>query len=728
MIRRSAPDGHPPEVAEARGRRLITNISVATRLALVALLVTLLSLAVTAAVGLRRGNQLADGITEDRLVTIAASRAAEVETYLRSVQREVAALASSPGTTAAIADLYDGYAQLAAEPASASDSRDLTEYYLTDIAPQLEAVRGLPVGASFLIPERPATVRLQALYTIPQVPDDGSNPIDRAFVVDAGDGSAYSATHASIHPVYGGIMARSRFNDLYLIDARDGTIVYSVRKRIDFATSLDAGPLSGSALSTLISSIADEPHPGTSSVADFSPYPPLGDRAVAFVASPVTDEAGTVTGYLAVALDTTPFDDILSGGGEWSELGTTGDSYLVGADGTMRTTSRAYAETPLRFSAGSDDGPRPELTEDQRRQIARTGSTALVQPIGREVLTDAADGSSVENAVNYLGEDVVTAFRPIRADGVDWVVFAEVGRGELDGPIESYARNMLFAVALFVVAVTFIAVRWSNRLMAPIRAVASRLRSIRNSGSDESAHDVPPDSPTEYLALSANIDEMIARLGQRRREVAERSAERTRLVAKFLPAAVAQRTQDGDGDVLDHVRNGSVAVLVLDGLGPLVEQMDDRSTRDLLRAMVDEVDALATDFGLERVKVTGESYVAVCGVSRPVLDHPSRAVNFALAARELVAELADDRDAALTVRAGVDCGIVSVGLSGRDRLVYDTWGEAVSGATQLARLGAPGTINASAAVAEQLPRDVVVVGDSSGGPVVVTARVGEGSS
>ena len=112
---------------------------------------------------------------------------------------------------------------------------------------------------------------------------------------------------------------------------------------------------------------------------------------------------------------------------------------------------------PTRFAAGRDDGPR-RRSRRTRNDDRRTGSTALIQPVGRDIVSGAANGPGVEESVNDLGEDVMTAFRPIEDDGVDWTVVAEVGRGELNQPIESYARNMLFAIALFVVAVTFIVV------------------------------------------------------------------------------------------------------------------------------------------------------------------------------------------------------------------------------------------------------------------------------
>jgi class 3 adenylate cyclase len=183
---------------------------------------------------------------------------------------------------------------------------------------------------------------------------------------------------------------------------------------------------------------------------------------------------------------------------------------------------------------------------------------------------------------------------------------------------------------------------------------------------------------------------------------------------------VARRREEGDGQALDHVRNASVTLLVLDGIGTLVGELDDQHVRDLLAEIVDEVDALAADLGLERVKATGTTYYAVCGVSRPLLDHAPRSVTFALGARDLVRELSGGR---LTMRAGIHSGPLTVGLTTRGALVYDVWGATVNEADRLARSAPTEGVMVSGSVREQLPAEFVVAGGTSEASGVVTDRV-----
>jgi class 3 adenylate cyclase len=719
-----------PPTPRHRRRRLFTDMSVATRVSLVALIVMLVSIAATASIGLARGNQLADDLSEDRLVTIAASRTASVEAYLVSVRREIGGLSLSPGLGDAIRSLAAGYEALADGPVPAEDTERLTEYYLAEVIPDLEAVRGVSVGVSAVVPQAPAAVRLQAAYLAPAGPDEAGATIDPSLVGDAGDGSAYSATHALVHPDLREIAVRSGLDDLFLIEARRDAIVYSFRKGIDFATGLDAGPHSGTSLASLIDGIEDDPVAGIARVVDFTSYPPAVDAPRMFVASPVVAPDGTLVGYVAGSLTVEPFDRLMSGSGPWNGFGETGDAYIVGDD-TLRTSTRLYHESPAVFSTVASDPASPNLTDDQRRRIALTGTPVLVQPAGRQQTIAIESDVETSRLTNYRGLDVVTAFRSLDSEGIEWVVVAEMSSDEIDGPIQDFVRNVLLAVACFVVVVTFIVVRWSDRIVAPIRAISGRLRTVRSDGlAVVGPIDavVPDGSPEEYLELSADIDEMIERLADRRAAVAARSAERAQLISAFLPAAAAQRRQAGD-DVIDHVRTGSVVVLVVDGIGGLFVGRSESEQRDLLAEVVDQLDGLAIDLGLERVKITGTSYYAVCGVSRPCLDHAPRSVRFALAAAELVDDLASERNVTLAIGAGVDSGAITVGLSGRAGLVYDAWGPAVNGAAELGRHAPRGRVAVSAAVRRQLPTVFEFVDDGGEtGDSVVAALVGEATA
>ena len=136
--------------------------------------------------------------------------------------------------------------------------------------------------------------------------------------------------------------------------------------------------------------------------------------------------------------------------------------------------------------------------------------------------------------------------------------------------------------------------------------------------------------------------------------------------------------------------HATVAVIVISGLGPLMRSGSADRARALLDRFVEESDAIARQRGLERIRLTGDSYFAACGTIRPHVDHAARAAAFVLDVRELVRDLGDD-DRAISITAGLDSGPVTVGLTGGSGLVYDAWGSTVQRAADLARRARPMT-------------------------------------
>ena len=133
-------------------------------------------------------------------------------------------------------------------------------------------------------------------------------------------------------------------------------------------------------------------------------------------------------------------------------------------------------------------------------------------------------------------------------------------------------------------------------------------------------------------------------------------------------------------------------LLETEGLAEIAADLSQDERREIINSFVDEADSLADLNGLERVKMTGDGYYAVCGTETPYLDHTQRALTFAAQLRDALTRYGEDNDLPISMRAGIDTGTVTVGLIGDTRLVYDLWGEAVDNATMLSRTAQDGEI------------------------------------
>ncbi len=700
--------------------RIARNTSIVTRLSLVIVLVALISLVVTSVVGLQRGSELADGVLRDRVGTVGAARAAQVEEYVDGLRRTVRSQTLSPSTTEVIEQFADAYRELEAAGTTPEDEDAVGDYYTDVVAPQLTEVQGRPVSAAPLFPRAAAAVHLQANYVVPSAGDD-------VLLDDAGDGSRWSELHSALHQSFDEIAVQTGIDDLYLIEPDSNVVVYSTAKDIDFATSLLTGPQSGTALAALINSFPDRPEPGSTAVADFTSYTAAGDEPSLFVAGPVIAD-GVLAGFVALRVGPDQLSSVATNDGSWEELGDTGESYVVANDDLMRSNARGFIEDQSAYlEAAAATGA---ATEDQIRSMEAFGTTVLFQPVDSLQVDAALTGEpTVAETTNYLGTEVVSSRRALDIDGLDWAVFAEIELQEIEAPVEDFVRNLLVAIAVFIVVITFLAVRWSNHLLEPLRVISNKLRAVRSGTDDDAGTLAMPDgSPTEFAELALDIDTMLETLAARRADADERASERRDLLRRILPPQVAQRAEAGDRDVIDQVPTATVAVIVIRGLGSLMQTGASDDARDLLDRFVQEADALARQRGLDRIRITGDAYFAACGTMRPHLDHVSRAVSFALDVRDLVGDLAE-ADAAISMSAGVESGPVTVGLTGGSRLVYDAWGSTVQNAANLARRAGSGEVLVSAAVRSQTPASFVIEDypgpTGSAGVAIVSGRTTE---
>jgi len=583
---------------------------------------------------------------------------------------------------------------------------DLAGFYLDDFIPRLEAVRGVPVDVLEISSGlNPAAQYLQAAYM-------ARSPLaidEKMLLTDAEDGSTWTEVHTTLHPIMRAAADRLGFADLYLIEPETRTIVYSTDKRIDFATSLDSGPHSGSTLARLATKTISSGEPGVVFGVDFTTYTPGFDEPTAFAATPLFD-GDTLVGVLAASLSNEVVDEIMSIDWASGRLGETGEVYLVGSDARMRSNARAFVEDPSAYLLHVDD--LGLATAEEQNQMRSLGTTVLFQDADSTAVRAALQGESgLVSDTSYLGEEVYTAYEPLKTEAFDWVILAEQERTEVDAPVSDYVRGNVLLTTVIVVALTFFAVAWASSFVNPLRAISSALQRIQ-AGSDDI--EVPSRGAREFRVLSGHLNAMVENLSSRKQAVVDALAKKTSVLVALLPPAVVDAVVGGDRRLVETVPHASVVVLVVDGLDQLYRTRDTEANRNLMHSIVDLADEVAAVDGLERVKVMGDTYHAVCGVDTPYLDHAPRAVRFASDVRAEVRQLAREQGLDLDISGGVHTGPVTVGLIGNARLVYDLWGETAERAAVLSGLAAPGEILVTEEVRDRVPEGRRLVSADSG--------------
>ncbi|HEX6254333.1 MAG TPA: adenylate/guanylate cyclase domain-containing protein [Euzebyales bacterium] len=670
-----------------RVRRRVVTLSMGTWLAIALLAVAIVSLIAASAVTLTRASSVADTLLHARSRALLSLQSGEVERYLQGTRTSVSALAASERVARTADDFATAYQQLGdLQPADVEGADDeLATWYRTELVPGIGVATGQAPDLRRLLPETTAARYLQHRHVIVD-----ADPSADGDVGEPAAGDTWSTVHAEADPRLTDLVEASGLEDLYLIDADTGLVVYSVEKLPDFATSLDVGPYSGSLLAQAFRRVRDDPEAGVVS-SDIAPYLPASGQPQGFVAAPVHD-GDRLTSVIAARISLDEIDRIMTVGGDWEDVGfgATGETFLVGADGRMRSISRAFVEDRAAYLQTVADAE--TATVEERAAMTATGTTAIQQRVFTDAeMADVATGDTVDGtAAGYLGEEVWTALEPVDVPGPEWSVALQVIDAELTAPTRRYRRQTIVALAVLVLIVSFLAVGWARNVFRPIRTVAERLGDV-TAGRSGPAATVPARTPREFAVLASSVERMIRALERRRAEVETAIRERRDMVRTLLPPTVAERLDAGDSRVVDEIARASIAVVTVNGLAGLVQRRDEVRRRALLDRIVGELDDLARRNGLDRVKMLGDAYFAGCGLDRPYLDHAPRAVAFARAAQQ-AATVAAREVPDLSVSIGVDTGPVTVGLAGSAMLVYDLWGDTATNAHALSQAARAGEI------------------------------------
>ena len=293
------------------------------------------------------------------------------------------------------------------------------------------------------------TERLQRLYIT-----ENPHPTGQKAELDAaGDGSSYSDVHALYHPWFRKFQRTRGYYDLFLFDP-EGNLLYTVFKKLDFATNLESGEWRDSDLGKAFRDARDNPVQDYTAFFDFMPYAPRHDAPASFISTPILDEDGELLGVLAFQLPTDRLNAILQ---RADGLGETGETYLVGSDFLMRSDSR-FAQEP----------------------------TTLKRRVEIDAVHRALDGSEgIIADMSADGEPLIVAFQPFDFQGTRWALIGQMARSEVLQPVYRLASRTVIVGT--IVAVILLAIGWlmGRSIAAPLHLLVKTISALANGNDAE---------------------------------------------------------------------------------------------------------------------------------------------------------------------------------------------------------------------------------------------------
>ena len=106
--------------------------------------------------------------------------------------------------------------------------------------------------------------------------------------------------------------------------------------------------------------------------------------------------------------------------------------------------------------------------------------------------------------------------------------------------------------------------------------------------------------------------------------------------------------------------------------------------------------------GIEKIKTIGDAYMAACGVPTPDQNHFMKMIDFAKGMYEDLAEYNKTAKIKFNLRIGLNSGPVIAGVIGKNKFIYDLWGDTVNVASRMEALCTPGNIRITESVMKLL--------------------------
>ncbi|HAC33607.1 MAG TPA: hypothetical protein DCF45_03710 [Gammaproteobacteria bacterium] len=387
--------------------------------------------------------------SRERLISMREIKKSQVERAFASMSDQILSLAQSRMTIDAMVEFERNYLefQKVVTPSELEVSQQrstVNRFYQQQFLPtyaELNAGATLPVEQYFRTLDKDGLAVQYHYLASTEFGIEAKEQFDKAL-----DGTGYTWFHGDFHPILRDYKDKFDYYDVYFIEPEKGVVTYSVRKEIDYGTSLLNGSFAQSNLAAVFrQAMAIDSHDEVA-ITDMGAYIPSFGRQSVFMAVPVFEGRNKV-GVLAFQISAQKIGAMMTDGERWQDIGLSrsGENYLVGSDGLMRSPSRFMIEQPdiyLQNVAG----------DDVRPLIAAQQSTVGLQKVNTQSVSRGLAGDTGFMTVDgYAGEAVMSAYSTIDVPGLNWAVVSEIAVQDTLAAATGLRNEILVTSATIVV-------------------------------------------------------------------------------------------------------------------------------------------------------------------------------------------------------------------------------------------------------------------------------------
>ncbi len=459
------------------------RIKLGTKLVVIFLLIGVTAITSVGFVSLRSADSAMRKESFNKLVAIREMKASQIEDYFKFIRDQVATFSESRTVVEAMMQFKDAYHVIDQdlgidENQMASIDAKLEKFYENEFLPRLNPNLDSHVTARPYLPKDKNTRILQSIYIV-----DNPNPVGSKHQLDkADDGSLYSEVHDVFHPIIRSYLEKFGYYDIFLVDHETGHIVYTVFKEVDYTTSLLTGPYKDTNFAAALREAIAADDPQFVKLEDFAPYHPSYNAPASFISSPIYNGDEKV-GVLLFQMPIDKINDIMTNKEAWASvgLGESGETYIVGDDYTLRNQSRFLIEDSEGYFAMISTVGLPGAVVDRIRNSGNSIGLQTVRTRG----TERALSGITDNEIfpDYRGVPVLSAYKPLDIQDVNWVIMSEIDEEEAFRDVRALTKSILVWSVVLVVLTVSIGVYFSRSISRPITTIIAGM----NTGADQVA-------------------------------------------------------------------------------------------------------------------------------------------------------------------------------------------------------------------------------------------------